>query len=668
MEISRINIEKRDKQLLEQIRKKKEKKEILSQNEDNLKVSAFNIDSRFRNKEPKNIIDKKKFYLPTNSIMFSENSSIVEIKIDNNNNYFDINDRIIIQNFSIPKKTYRNNIFLIPNFNYMVIQLKNHDFKSSIENQQVSIRIINNIDNFIGNIPSNIIKQLVNIKVASEIEIPEILSEKFNDIENTLLFIDLPIIYNGFEIFQIKNVFEYTFYSVAGIPITYINADYPVNYNRNKGFHQIIDVSNESIFIDININANNTISFNQNDVFLGKIIKTLEGFVDSSYYIINLPKNFHNVVRIELVSSEFFFIDNLIKDTGINKNNTLYWQNIEDGDIIYSVMLESGNYTPSNMVNDILNKTNNLKRINYTDENPSYNNFQITLDTDKNFVSFISYKIEVLTESISIDIIELNDDYYYQLTVIHPNNFVEIGDIIDISNSNSIGFVPASVINTSHTVYQVNKTFKSYSIILPRFKVSQTSSTGNGGSVITIKSKNLTRFLFDKPDTIGKILGFKNIGEENSITKFSHITTNKDEYIVNKKFDSIGNIDDKINYFNFSGENLYLLMYLNDYQSIFSNAPVENAFAKILLPGSLGEAVFNTFVNYPVEFNIPIPNIDQFVVRFMYPDGSVPKFNNLNHSFTLLIIEKNESHEEIGTQSKKSSFTKKLYEIRSNEF
>ena len=103
-------------------------------------------------------------------------------------------------------------------------------------------------------------------------------------------------------------------------------------------------------------------------------------------------------------------------------------------------------------------------------------------------------------------------------------------------------------------------------------------------------------------------------------------------------------------------------------QSIFSNTTVGNAFAKILLPGSLGEAVFNTFVNYPVEFDIPISNLDQFVIKFLYPDGSVPEFNNLEHSFTLLITEKNESHEEIGTQSKKSSFTKKLYEIRSNEF
>ena len=109
-------------------------------------------------------------------------------------------------------------------------------------------------------------------------------------------------------------------------------------------------------------------------------------------------------------------------------------------------------------------------------------------------------------------------------------------------------------------------------------------------------------------------------------------------------------------------------MYLNDYKSIYSNSTVEDAFAKILLPGTLGDAVFNTFVNYPVEFDIPIPSIDQFVVRFLYPDGSMPEFNNLEHSFTLLITELNKTNEQIGTQSNNSSFVKELYDIKHKEF
>tara|TARA_B110000908_G_C10231439_1_gene440820 strand:+ start:92 stop:2104 length:2013 start_codon:yes stop_codon:yes gene_type:complete len=670
MEISRIDIRKKKDALLKRVRNIKENKETELYNKEVYKTTAYNIDSRFRNKDPKNIPDKKIYYLSENSIIFNENSSVVEIKVDNSNNYFDINDRIIIKNFDIDKKIYRNNIYLVNNFNYFIVKIKNHRFKSSVENQKIFINILNPIDDMIGNIPSNILKEIGNIYVYSQItNIPEIIKTTFDDIENNIFFVKIPFNYiSNIDIFQIQNTFEISFDSISGIPTKYINADYPVNFERNKGFHKITDVSFESIFIDININANNNIEFNNKNVKLSKIIKTIEGFVDSSYYIVNLPKNFHNVVRIELVSSEFYFIDNLIKDKGVNKNNILYWQNIEDGDFIYKIEMEAGNYTPSNLLNSIVKKTNNVKRKNYTDETPSFNNFEINLDTDKQFVSLTSFKFEILPNSLSIEIISINSNLYYQLTIIHPNNFVEIGDVIKITNCNSIGAVPASIINNSHTIYKINKIFSSYSIILPRFTPNQTNTSGKGGSAITIKSKNLTRFLFDKSDTIGNILGFNYIGETNSITKFSHITTNKDEYIIEKKFDSIGNIDNKLNYFNFNGDNLYLLMYLNDYQSIYSNTSVENAFAKILLPGSLGEAVFNTYVNYPVEFDIPISNIDQFVVKFLYSNGSIPEFNNLEHSFTLLITEKNESHEEIGTHSKNSSFTKKLYEIKQRDF
>ena len=93
-----------------------------------------------------------------------------------------------------------------------------------------------------------------------------------------------------------------------------------------------------------------------------------------------------------------------------------------------------------------------------------------------------------------------------------------------------------------------------------------------------------------------------------------------------------------------------------------------NSFAKILLPGTLGDAVFNSYVNYPVEFDIPITNIDQFVIRFAYPNGTPVVFSNLEHSFTVLITEKKDTHNDLGIHSKNSSFTKKLYEIKRQGF
>lgn len=643
---------------------------IKPSNETSLNVTAFNIDSRFRDKEPKNVTDKKIFYLKKESINFTENSSIIEILLDNNEDYFDVNDRIKIDNFKINNKIISNNLYMVNKFNYLIINLNNHMIKPSKESQHLKIIFLDNTEDMIGNIPLNSITELKTIFTYSEIEnIPSIIDTTFENPDKNLIFVELPFMYiDSKNIRMVENIVELEFDSFAGIPTKYINADYPITFKNNKGYHMITDVTSESIFIDINLEANNTITFDNEGTTISKIIKVQEGFVDSNYYIVNLPKNFTNVVRIELVSSEFFFADILIKDKGSKKNNVLHWQNIEDGDTIYSVNIDSGNYSPSNLLTEIINKTNLVKRKKYTEQTPLFNNFEIELNSDKQMITFKSFKYDIVPNSININAVEINDEFYFMMTIEHPNNFVEVGDTIEITNSESVSIVPANIINNSHTVYSVDKKIGTYSIILPNFNRSNNPSDSSGGETVTIKSRNLTRFLFDKSDSVGSVLGFKNVGNVNAITKFSHITTNKDEYIKPSIYNSIGNVDESINYLNFTGDNLYLLMYLNDFKSIYSNTTVENAFAKILLPGTLGDAVFNTFVNFPIEFDIPIASIDQFVVKFLYPDGSAPQFNNLEHSFTLLITELNKTNERIGVQSNNSSFVKELYDIKNKKF
>lgn len=63
------------------------------------------------------------------------------------------------------------------------------------------------------------------------------------------------------------------------------------------------------------------------------------------------------------------------------------------------------------------------------------------------------------------------------------------------------------------------------------------------------------------------------------------------------------------------------------------------------------KAIFNTYINYPVEFDIPIKSLNQFNISFTFADGTKPNFNNLNHSFTLLITEELFSNNSIGKNS-----------------
>ena len=97
--------------------------------------------------------------------------------------------------------------------------------------------------------------------------------------------------------------------------------------------------------------------------------------------------------------------------------------------------------------------------------------------------------------------------------------------------------------------------------------------------------------------------------KENSITEFKHIVSNQDDYIFPNIFDFVGNVNINNNILNLTGPELYIMMHLNNYESIISNSPQGFCFAKILLTGSPGDTIFNTYINYPVEFDIPIKKV-----------------------------------------------------------
>ena len=97
-------------------------------------------------------------------------------------------------------------------------------------------------------------------------------------------------------------------------------------------------------------------------------------------------------------------------------------------------------------------------------------------------------------------------------------------------------------------------------------------------------------------------------------------------------------------------------MYLNDFECILNSFNQPTSFAKILMSGSPGDIMFNTFINYPLEFDFPIPSLDELSIKFTYPDGTPVDFRNINHSFTLRIIEKTITLYNTGINSKDTTF------------
>lgn len=635
-------------------------------NKTKYKTTPYNIDSRYRNIKPKNILDTNIIILKNNPLEFTNNSNI--LKINNPNHSFKVKDRIILENVEGFNMVLTNNMYLQYNFKYAIIQINNHNIiKSTTNKQKIILEPLEKLGRYFGSLSTNNFIGPKEIIFMEDIEfIPnEIYSElkvTETELKNNYIFFELPFIYTAEQIidedikftnfYNINKMFRFKLDSIASINIGYINANYPITYNRFNGFHEITSIDNDNIYIEMKLTSNNNIVSGGKNVKIAKIVKSLEGFVESNNYIVNLKKNFTNVVRIELISSEFFFLDNLIKSSGSDKNNKLYWQHLDDGDTTYSIDIVEGNYNPDNLIDEITNSMNNVERLGSTDENKIYNVFDVKLNSDTNLVQFIAYKFEFLPNSLTINIIEINGNEYYEVTVKHKNNLVELNDTISIRGARNIGKVPNSVINSDHVVYAVNTRISTYSFILPPFKALGVDNViGDGGDAISIKTRAKVRFLFDKPDTIGNILGFKNVGEENSITEFQHIVSNQDDYVFPNIFDFVGNVNINNNILNLTGPELYIMMHLNNYESIISNSPQGSCFAKILLTGSPGDAIFNTYINYPVEFDIPIKSLNQFNISFTFADGTKPNFNNLNHSFTLLITEELFSNNSIGKNS-----------------
>jgi hypothetical protein len=219
------------------------------------KVSLINIDSSFRNQNPKNIYTSSNNYLPNNPITVSYNSSIITIDYPNHN--LAVNDQIIIQNVSSYNYIVSGNIFLFNNFNYLVIKIKhyyNTNYVNLLVNPQINISLINQSNKTLyNNIPLNSIIGTFNIILPSIADllksIPTNILKLLNvstslELDNEYIFIKLPYDYHSLinPTYEITDYFKITFLDLNGIPLNGINANYPISYDKLQGFQQVYEI------------------------------------------------------------------------------------------------------------------------------------------------------------------------------------------------------------------------------------------------------------------------------------------------------------------------------------------------------------------------------------------------------------------------------------------
>jgi hypothetical protein len=634
--------------------------------------SIVNIDCSFRNKTPKNIFKSDNRYLPLNPLNLNKGSSMVTINYPNHNLLQ--GDNIIIQNVEGTIKILSNSIYLVNNFRYAVIIIDTQvpsDYLNYTNEMYINIEIVGSQteNNFIDNIHFNNLVGYKKCFLASDIPsyylqtFQNLSTQVFGTFDTNILnqkcfFIELPSNYiNKTQSYKMINqTFKISYQHIGGIKLGYLNANYPINNVNYQSNYQVYSVIDENTFqINLFYQSFSDISGGGKNVQVMKITNTITGYPDADNYVIDLKKTFNNVVGIELISSEFPYVDVAIKK---DHNDKLYWRNIEDGQYVYVVQLNEGFYKTDSLLQQLSLKMNQIPRVSSSKTDPIYNSFDIILEANIQKITFKPYNINNLPNSLSIRIEVIDNVKYYILNVGQPNSMVETNDIINISDSDIVTFklqqggtttiyaVDAVYINGNHQVYLSNPDNQTYDIILGKdaeIKTVVVSSESNGGENIKIKSKSSISMLFDKPDTMGDILGFINPGDKYSVTNYSSIVSNTDPYAYSVNSDVVGNpYSYSSGFINLAGKYNYMLMYLNDIEYIFSNNNLPSAFSKIAFSGNPGDVLFNTYVPYPINVyskNFPISTLTQLTIKFIYPDGSRVNFRNIDHSFTLRITE-----------------------------
>lgn len=658
------------------------------------------------------VINLLKIYCPNHKLVVGDRfilGGIYNPTTSINTTYTDINDNIqysvifthgstsvaFICNYNIQTNDNLNNISFNPNFKVGTgieySTLKSYDtsnLKVNINGFTVSSSGLP----YVGNIPINYLNSNHQIYFTNPdpTGTNDIINVPFTSYNGTELvkitgfYISLNTAYDGSALINNMKI-DLTFNHFGGIPLNQLNAEFPVDNNHSIGYHEVFSIEKDQIITIINntayyyeINAGNMNvqdSFGGKNVYISKITDLTYGYNNPNSYVFNLPKALHNAISVKLTSTTFPNTSKIIRNTPNNNNNMLYWQNQDDGNYTYSISLNAGNYTPTSLKSEIEKKVYNVKRkfatIFNTNSNYTNNNYMsVFIQTDTNIVTFESYKeAQLITpiQSISPTIPDKGGSPPYTLTIKQNAHGLKVGDEILFSDFITTMGISDAVLNKTQIVTEIS-TPDTYKIVLNNFNLFTGSRIDTqGGYAAKVFVPNNFRLLFNSDDTFGSLLGFRNVGEETSITKFSTKISNADSYeneIITT--DSAGNkyVYDKSGNTQFlASDNIklsgydYILMSIKELDTTLnlSTSKILKCFAKINLTGLPGKILYDTFVQTTTLSYDPI-NLTKLTVNLYAPDGTYFDFNGMDHSFVLEITTMNHTIIDEGIVSNTSIF------------
>jgi hypothetical protein len=624
----------------------------LNNSEKNIKKrkTRINIDSRLRNIEPKHILDSTLYHLE-NSLFFTVNTNKVVVYHPNHN--FLVEDKIILEYSTSTNIKIKKGIQFQKNSNYAKIIQPNHMMLDTGTTYYI------NISNVEGNASSRTYLLNYPINLINKNHQVYFKRSETDIFDPNAYYIDLEI--PAIEEYTYQYSFNLEFLHIRGIPLNEINSNYPITSDRIFGYHVIENIINSN-FYEFSVtslsDSSNMVyqdSFYQSSpignggkILIIKIINTIDGYPDNNNYIIDLQRNFYHVEQINLLDTVFPITEKVVTAGPIGKqNNLFYWQNLSDGNIIYRIEIPSGNYSLSQLqtqlkiqIEQTIRPTIDSTQLIDTIYTYNTNRVIINIDQVKNTFEIQFYQELILTNAIFRSTLSYPDGFTrIILNYISHNLFVN--DIIILSNVISTDKIPESYLNGQFTIESVIDA-NTVSIRLDRFN-DNTSESTNGGTAIRMLKNIKSRLLFNKENTIGKMLGFNKVSDIYSVTPYDYKLTNYNLYDVDIQKNSVGlatlpRVDTRI--LNLSPNNYILILTdlpFNDQINLFNTST--NILGKILLTGSVENYVYSQFIQIGSTFQEPIATLSSISFSFYGPDKQLYDFNNVEHSFTIEIIE-----------------------------
>jgi hypothetical protein len=613
-------------------------------------VLTFNIDSSLRLKNDSIIID---FYelLSSESLTFTNNSNLFSITVSDISRY-KINDLIILQGFTNYNVIYNSlNLFFENETNLVKLDIKaNFDSFIPLLDVYIIISGITNTNNVFKNIPIALLNRQHKIELVDDKYIGFRLPINFYT-DNTTDSI-------------LTSSCKIEYLSIGNYPINLINANLPYSKYNLLSYQTIFDIVDNNIIIklqtDISINdnidlnnsswVNNKFLTGGSSIQIGRIKNIIIGSPKSSKFTYSLPKMIQNIVSVKMVSSE---IPNTYFNIN-NSNNYFYWDIYDDNNKEpYNIVLDTGFYTFTDLKATIESKviqvprifSNNLYREYYYNFNIIKVDFNEILGTST-FNSFSKFLLPQCL--VSYEIVNQTTSSYL-ITIFQEVHNLGVGQRIYIENSLDFIVIPAKYINNPDGYIIVNIINNNkYQIKIDYINplINNYVDITGGGYAITISVKNSFSLLFDKSNTFGDLMGFRNVGNSLAVTPFS--SKDNDYKITNTQLYVYGGLQNEIsdnlvlktnilNSYNYK----YILLKCKGFDRCSSSNNIKY-FYKIEFDNFNNnngnkDIFYNSYIDNAIYFYPSLSEkIEILEFEFIDPYGNEFNFYNLENSFTLV--------------------------------